>query len=47
MLTIEQRIAVEIAAKDPATDGLLVILAPQGVTDPAGVAERLASPVSA
>ena len=35
--------AVEIAAQDPATDGLLVILAPQGVTDPAAVAEHLAS----
>jgi acetyltransferase len=35
--------AVELAAKDPATDGLLVILAPQGVTDPAAVAERLAA----
>jgi acetyltransferase len=35
--------AVELAAKDPGTDGLLVILAPQGVTDPAAVAERLAA----
>jgi acetyltransferase len=35
--------AVDLAAKDPATDGLLVILAPQGVTDPAAVAERLAA----
>jgi acetyltransferase len=33
--------AVALAAKDPATDGLLVILAPQGVTDAASVAERL------
>ncbi|HSP70419.1 MAG TPA: bifunctional acetate--CoA ligase family protein/GNAT family N-acetyltransferase [Bryobacteraceae bacterium] len=35
--------AVEIAAKDPGTDGLLVILAPQAVTDPGAVAEHLAS----
>jgi len=34
--------AMEIAIKDPASDGLLAILAPQGMTDPAGVAERLA-----
>ena len=27
--------------KDPGSDGLLAILAPQGMTDPAGVAERL------
>ncbi len=33
--------AVGLAAKDPATDGLLVILAPQGVTDPTAIAERL------
>ena len=33
--------AVEIAAKDPASDGLLVILTPQGMTAPAQVAERL------
>ncbi|HLN03396.1 MAG TPA: CoA-binding protein [Bryobacteraceae bacterium] len=33
--------AVDIAAKDPATDGLLVIMAPQGMTDPTQVAERL------
>ena len=33
--------ALEIAAKDPNSDGLLVILAPQGMTDPAHVAERL------
>jgi acetyltransferase len=33
--------AVEIAAGDPHGDGLLVILAPQGMTDPAEVAERL------
>ena len=33
--------AVEIAAKDPATDGLLVIMAPQGMTDPSEIAEKL------
>ena len=33
--------ALEIAAKDPNSDGLLVILAPQGMTDPDAVAERL------
>ena len=33
--------ALEIAAKDPNSDGLLVILAPQGMTDPAHVAESL------
>src|SRR5579864_1015196 len=33
--------AVEIAIKDPESDGLLAILAPQGMTDPAGVAQRL------
>jgi acetyltransferase len=33
--------ALEIAIQDPASDGLLVILAPQGMTDPAAVAERL------
>ena len=32
---------LEIAINDPASDGLLVILCPQGMTDPAGVAERL------
>jgi acetyltransferase len=32
---------VDVAAKDPATDGLLVILAPTGLTDPTAVAERL------
>jgi len=35
--------AVDLAAKDPGTDGLLVILAPQGVTDPTAIAERLAA----
>lgn len=33
--------ALEIAIKDANSDGLLVILAPQGMTDPAKVAERL------
>ena len=33
--------ALEIAANDPNSDGLLVILSPQGMTDPAQVAERL------
>jgi acetyltransferase len=32
---------VDLAAQDPSTDGLLVILAPQAVADPAIVAERL------
>ena len=33
--------AVEIAAKDPDSDGLLVILTPQGMTDPTQTAEQL------
>jgi len=33
--------ALEIALSDPGSDGLLVILAPQGMTDPAQVAERV------
>ncbi|HUK55263.1 MAG TPA: bifunctional acetate--CoA ligase family protein/GNAT family N-acetyltransferase [Nitrospiria bacterium] len=33
--------AVEIAAKDPHADGLLVILAPQSMTDPTRTAEQL------
>src|ERR1700674_5659775 len=33
--------ALEIAARDPNSDGLLVIFAPQGMTDPALIAERL------
>lgn len=33
--------AVGIAAKDPASDGLLVILSPQGMTDPTIIAEQL------
>ena len=34
--------ALKIAIDDPASDGLLVILAPQGMTDPADVAKRVA-----
>lgn len=33
--------AIEIASQDPNNDGLLVILAPQGMTDPSEIAERL------
>jgi len=33
--------AIEIASNDPNSDGLLVILAPQGMTDPAAIAECL------
>src|SRR5207248_11648742 len=33
--------ALEIVAKDPAVDGILVTLSPQGMTNPAEVAERL------
>jgi acetyltransferase len=33
--------ALEIAMRDPGSDGLLAILAPQGMTDPASVATRL------
>ncbi len=33
--------ALEIAAKDPDSDGLLAILCPQGMTDPSAVASRL------
>jgi acetyltransferase len=33
--------AVEIVAKDPASDGLLVVLTPQGMTDPTQTAEHL------
>jgi acetyltransferase len=33
--------ALEIASRDPNSDGLLVILAPQGMTDPLQIAERL------
>jgi acetyltransferase len=35
--------AVELAAKDPTADGTLVILAPQAMTDPSAVAEKLAA----
>ena len=38
--------ALEIAAKDPNSDGLLVILAPQGMTDPARVAEKMKAQAS-
>lgn len=34
--------ALEIAADDPNSDGLLVILTPQDMTDPTGTAEKLA-----
>jgi len=37
--------AVEIAAKDPNSDGLLVILTPQAMTDPTKTAEKLTSVV--
>lgn len=33
--------AVKLAADDPASDGLLVILTPQAMTDPTGTAEQL------
>lgn len=33
--------AIEIAAKDPQTDGILVILTPQDMTDSTGTAEKL------
>jgi acetyltransferase len=33
--------ALDIASKDPNSDGLLVILSPQGMTDPSEIAERL------
>jgi acetyltransferase len=33
--------AIEIALANPGSDGLLVVLAPQGMTDPRGVAERV------
>ena len=35
--------AVEIASKDPDSDGLLAIIAPQGLADPTQVAERMKS----
>jgi acetyltransferase len=34
--------AIEVVVKDPESDGLLVVLAPQGMTDAAEVAEKLA-----
>src|SRR5450432_747260 len=33
--------AIEIVAQDPDSDGLLVVLAPQGMTNPTEIAERL------
>ena len=33
--------AIDIASKDPNSDGLLAILAPQGIADPTQVAERI------
>jgi acetyltransferase len=33
--------ALELAARDPNSDGLLVVLTPQAMTDPTGTAERL------
>ena len=33
--------ALEVASQDPNSDGLLVVLAPQGMTDPLQIAERL------
>ena len=35
--------AVHIAIQDPTTDGTLVVLAPQAMTDPSAVAEKLAA----
>ena len=35
------RRSLEIAAKDPAVDGMLVIMTPQGMTNPALIAEKL------
>jgi len=35
--------AVDLVVKDPGTDGTLVILAPQAMTDPAAVAQQLAA----
>ncbi len=34
--------ALEVAVKDPNSDGLMVVLAPQGMTNPAAVAAKLA-----
>jgi len=33
--------ALEIAAKDPNTDGMLIVLTPQGMTNPTAIAEQL------
>jgi acetyltransferase len=33
--------AVDVASKDPGSDGLLVVVAPQGLADPTQVAERM------
>ena len=33
--------ALEVASRDPNSDGLLVVLTPQGMTDPTRIAERL------
>jgi acetyltransferase len=33
--------AIEVAAQDPNNDGMLVVLAPQGMTDPTEIGERL------
>jgi acetyltransferase len=35
--------AVDIASKDPSSDGLLAVIAPQGLADPTQVAERIKS----
>jgi acetyltransferase len=35
--------AADVAARDPSTDGLLIILTPQAMTDPTATAERLKS----
>ncbi len=35
--------AVDLAVRDPATDGTLVVLAPQAMTDPSAVAEQMAA----
>jgi acetyltransferase len=40
-------LAVEAAASDPATDGLLVILTPQAMTEPAATAERVTATAQA
>ena len=34
--------ALEVAAKDPHSDGLMVVLAPQGMTNPTEIAQKLA-----